>query len=266
MSDLSDSKFHVLSKAESSIDVDGGRMFSFFPHYHVYYELTLYEPFSGYISINDMDIDINTMTAILVAPSDFHRGTVNGGTKATYNKIAFNEEILLPDCIPSTSVVLDNIRSDDFIASVFGEIRKNQDDETYKKTLVNAAVYNVCRNGKAISTIKKDRIGLKAARIVNENFDEELTLSIVASRLYVTPQYLSAAFKSDIGMNFSEYLSTVRLRRAKKILTETNESITSVCEMCGYGNFSHFLRSFKKKYGVSPTFYRKNAEKNRERT
>ena len=57
-------------------------------------------------------------------------------------------------------------------------------------------------------------------------------------------------------MTFSEYLTYVRLHRAEKLLIETNESITKICENCGYGNFSHFIRTFKKAYGLSPMAYR----------
>ena len=74
------------------------------------------------------------------------------------------------------------------------------------------------------------------------------------SALYPS-QYLSSIFKQNIGIGFCEYLSDIRLRYATTLLTEKQNNITEICEACGYKNISHFIRSFKKKYGTSPSRY-----------
>ena len=57
-------------------------------------------------------------------------------------------------------------------------------------------------------------------------------------------------------MGFSKYLSDMRLRRAERMLAETELSVTEICLECGYGNLSHFLRVFKSAYNATPTEYR----------
>ena len=248
-------KIKAISKQDSSIQLDIGEMFSFFIHSHTYYEMTLYEPFDGYITVNDHTVYPKTAVAILVSPSYFHKGTLTGkGGK--YKKLAFGPEALPENLIPETSIVLKNIKPDSFIARIYDEISQNADNEDYKKTLLSAAVCIMLQKGDKILPTKGSNIGIEAVKIINEKFDNRLTLSDVARELYITPQYLSNIFKAEIGMTFSEYLTSVRLRRAEKLLVETNESISNICESCGYGNYSHFIRSFKKAYGISPMAYR----------
>ena len=97
-------------------------------------------------------------------------------------------------------------------------------------------------------------------QMIHESYRDGITLASVAQSLCVTPQYLSSAFKQRAGVNFSKYLSGVRLRCAARLLCETRHSITQVCELCGYRNFSHFLRSFKTMFGMSPSDYRKHTQ------
>ena len=248
---------NILSKHDSAIWVEEGIFYGFRLHSHTYYEMTLYEHFDGCVEINEQKINLDTMTAILVTPAYFHKGDC-GKNNGRYIKLAFDTDILPKNLSPKSPIVLKNIDKNSFLVSLFLEIADNSDNEEYKKVLVNTAVCYMLQNGKRIFSLGERGIGLKAVNIINENFDKPLTLSSVAQELYITPQYLSNVFRTEINMNFSRYLNLVRLRSAKKLLAETEESITKVCEMCGYGNLSHFLRSFKSEYGISPSNYRKN--------
>ena len=72
--------------------------------------------------------------------------------------------------------------------------------------------------------------------------------------------HLNINFHLPLIIGFSEYVSKMRLNYAAVLLAETNESVTDICFASGYGNLSHFLRCFKKEYGVSPKKYRANAK------
>ncbi len=92
--------------------------------------------------------------------------------------------------------------------------------------------------------------------MINEGFRTPLPLPRVAQQLSVTPQYLSFAFKLGLGINFSQYLAYTRLQYAAHSMLNTRESITDICFDCGFENFSHFSRSFKRLFGISPREYR----------
>lgn len=252
-------KILKIHKHDSGIAVKTGRVFPFPLHMHSYYEMTLYEPFDGTISVNDNSFTIDQPTAILMIPSDFHRNMIRGNPGAHYIKIAFEAE-LLGESAPDCSLVLRNIAQDDFFIYLFREIAQNP-QPAYRKQLVTCAVLAFIEKGERICPSKNAnsyRLVKKAVGIIHENFSRTITLGSVASELSISPQYLSCIFKESIGINFSTYLSGVRLRRASTLLTDTQESITRICELCGYRNFSHFLRCFKSMFGCSPSAYRKN--------
>ena len=72
--------------------------------------------------------------------------------------------------------------------------------------------------------------------------------------------YLCSAFftifKEESGYNFIEYLTNVRMDRAKELLDNSDLSMKEICAMCGYTDPNYFSRSFKKNVGVTPTEYK----------
>ncbi len=254
-------KIKTLHKAGADITVESAGVYSYPIHTHSYYEMTLYEPFDGVITLNDCVIVPDKPTAILVIPSDFHKISVKTGKDSKYIKLSFASDCFDSSCVPKTSMVLDDINQDSFFLKIYNEILQCKNNEVYKKALVNTAICFITQRGQSITlshNTKLNRYGIEAIKIINENFTDDITLLSVAGQLNITPQYLSNIFKADVGMSFSKYLTSFRLRHAEKLLAETDESITKICEMCGYGNFSHFLRSFKKVYGLSPSVHRKS--------
>jgi two-component system response regulator YesN len=73
----------------------------------------------------------------------------------------------------------------------------------------------------------------------------------------VSPYYLSRLFRKEMGISFSEYLKTVRVSIAKKLLKETAANVLEVCLEVGYQDPSYFSRVFKEKEGVNPSDYRR---------
>ena len=82
-------------------------------------------------------------------------------------------------------------------------------------------------------------------------------LDSVAAELGITPQYLSRLFCKNAGVGFSQYLTRARLEKAAFYLKETNLTVTEIAYEVGYRDLSHFMRSFKKYFGVTPLGYKK---------
>ena len=252
-------KIQTLHKSGVGIAVEQGSVISFPIHMHTYYEMLLYEPFDGFVKINDYTIVPDKLTAIIFVPSDFHQIVVNGTSEANFMKVSFDADAVDRVCLPKTSMVLDSIEKDSFFVKAYREVTQNPEDELYKKNLLQVILCIMQKNGHSImpaSNTNAKHLERAALKIINENFAENITLTSVAQKLCITPQHLSNTFKANMGISFSKYLSAVRLRYAEKLLLETDESITEICAMCGYRNFSHFLRSFKKTYGRSPLKHR----------
>ncbi len=84
------------------------------------------------------------------------------------------------------------------------------------------------------------------------------TLTDLASKLYISPPYLSKMIKEYFGKSFKELLVEERMRRAHKLLTDTDIRISDIIRSLGYENESYFYREYKKRMGESPLTTRKN--------
>lgn len=91
---------------------------------------------------------------------------------------------------------------------------------------------------------------------INEHFDRNITLSLLAELFFLHEQSISKLFKQTIGYSFTDYLNAVRISNAKQLLTETPIKINHVMKKVGYANHVHFWRIFKRFTGLSPNEYR----------
>ena len=96
----------------------------------------------------------------------------------------------------------------------------------------------------------------EAISYVEQNYQQEISVKTISAELFITPNYFSQIFKSQIGMNFTDYLNEVRIRPAKKYLKDTGMRVYEVAESCGYQNYKYFNMVFKKYTGYSPKEYR----------
>lgn len=94
-------------------------------------------------------------------------------------------------------------------------------------------------------------------KYINENFNESIDLKKISELAFMNYFYFSQFFKEMTGKSFTQYLSDLRLEYALVLLKETKKPILEIIEESGFGNPSNFYRAFQKKYGVSPTNYRK---------
>ncbi|SHE13007.1 Uncharacterized HTH-type transcriptional regulator ypdC [Chlamydia abortus] len=79
----------------------------------------------------------------------------------------------------------------------------------------------------------------------------------VADSLNISSNYLSILMKEKTGINFSEHLNNIRIRKAKELLESTSLSVQEVGIRIGYRNVTSFIRMFKKITGLTPGDYRK---------
>lgn len=101
----------------------------------------------------------------------------------------------------------------------------------------------------------------KAIAYVNENYSHDITLAAIAEDVQKSTNYFCYIFKKDTGMNFNEYLNTVRINKAKELLRTSEYMVYEISEMVGYHDYSYFAKVFKKNCGCSPSEYKDKKEK-----
>ncbi len=235
-----------------------GNVIPFHTHCHTYFEMLIYDPFEGHITVNGQAIEIDRPTAILLTPSDFH-STHPQASGATYRKLCFTEETLSPDAIPDCPLAASDPRIMAFLAPLVEQACHHREDTPYLAALIRAAVMTVAREGTRLAVLKplpSLRLVRDALHIISFEFASPLTLSVLSARLAISPQHLSAVFSEAVGMTFRDYLCDKRLRFAASLLASDEANVSEACLLCGYRNLSHFVRAFRKKFGCSPGQYR----------
>lgn len=90
------------------------------------------------------------------------------------------------------------------------------------------------------------------------NYDKNLTLEELAQKAHLSTAYFSRLFSAQLGKSFSEYLSSIRLRHAQTLLTQSDKSVMDIAMETGYCNGDYLSAQFKKRVGMTPSEYRKN--------
>jgi AraC-like DNA-binding protein len=92
----------------------------------------------------------------------------------------------------------------------------------------------------------------------SHNFTKELSLAILEEELHLSKYYISHLFGNKLGISFNEYINSLRISEACRLLRMTDMSITEISDASGFGTLRTFNRSFIKQMGMSPSSYRKN--------
>jgi len=96
----------------------------------------------------------------------------------------------------------------------------------------------------------------KAIIFIDEHFVENISLEQVASHVQLSPNYFSNLFKKTTGTSFIEYLTRLRVEKAKEILVNLNQTVYQVANAVGYHDARYFSRVFKSVCGKTPSKYR----------
>lgn len=89
------------------------------------------------------------------------------------------------------------------------------------------------------------------------NYNRAISLDDVASHMRMHKTSLCTFMRKYTGMTLSEYLNTIRLRVASERILNSDEKISTIAYEVGYSDITYFNRLFKRKYGISPSQYKK---------
>ncbi|AHM64223.1 chemotaxis protein CheY [Paenibacillus polymyxa] len=95
------------------------------------------------------------------------------------------------------------------------------------------------------------------ARYLDAHYDEDISLQDIASRFYLSREYISRKFKQEYGVNLSDYLCQIRMSKAKLLLLNDKLRLHHIAGMVGYQDEKYFGKVFKKLEGVTPGEFRR---------
>jgi AraC-like DNA-binding protein len=120
-------------------------------------------------------------------------------------------------------------------------------------------------NHEAISSVHLLLHVKKALMLLHDRIQEDVRINDIAKEIGINPSYLQRIFKQTNGQTMIEYLNTIRIERAKFMLSCTEDPIVDIAVSVGYNSRQHFSHVFTMITGVSPQEYRKHSVKHQKR-
>ncbi|CAH0117699.1 HTH-type transcriptional activator Btr [Paenibacillus sp. CECT 9249] len=121
---------------------------------------------------------------------------------------------------------------------------------TEEETLTDNNLYAPDRNRKTnLNDVKE---------FMDKHYNEPLSIGSLAQMANISPKYFVDLFKETYGQSAMEYLTDLRMNRAKRYLAETDERLREIAIKVGYRDEFYFSRKFKKEVGLAPSDYAKN--------
>ncbi|MFD0695938.1 response regulator [Paenibacillus sp. GCM10027628] len=99
---------------------------------------------------------------------------------------------------------------------------------------------------------------IRADEFIRKNFTRELTVEMLSEYVGKTPNYFSHLFKREFGISFKEYVTRLRIVKAKELILNTNDLIYEISGKVGFSDYTYFTQVFKKVEGYPPAVLRKN--------
>lgn len=146
-----------------------------------------------------------------------------------------------------------NQRSEELLKQTVTSAKSIQDIQSYISTLLECAID--LRN--TISGTRYSDIIRKAQRQIQEDYmSEDISLNSVAAEVCMSPSYFSTIFSKEMGKTFIEYLTEVRMEKAKEYLACSTMKTSEIGYAVGYKDPHYFSFLFKKTQGCTPKEYR----------
>jgi len=134
-----------------------------------------------------------------------------------------------------------------------------------EELLINLArkesfVSTVDRVSQITTELDKQEIVKKIIEFLSEDVTRPLTLDDVCAGLCFSKTYIKALFKEKMGVGIMQYYTTLKVDKAKRLISEGNLTFSEIAIECGFGSVHYFSRTFKKHTNMTPTEYSKSVK------
>lgn len=135
--------------------------------------------------------------------------------------------------------------------------------QTMMKLFCFRIVDMIEENKTSLAALKNSKVIEEVKQYLDQHYhDPNLSLEIVSDQVGLTSGYIGKMFKSMVGTSFNDHVTHIRMEQAKTLLAGTSDTVALIGEQVGIYNVSYFSTLFKKKYGVTPSRYREQNQKN----
>lgn len=242
------------------------------PHYHEYFEIYYLESGERYHIVNDTLYHLKSGSFVLFPPFVMHYSYGEKDVPFKRLDLYFSKDsVMFPELLLELEKggrVFEASEDRDILTYLRNILKEQDEEKPYYENqmilLLNQMLIHIVRGSvKLVDPTSQDRIAA-IIRYLNENYTESITLNQLASRFYINPSYLCREFKKHIGSTVVQYINSMRILHAQRLLQETDQSVTEISKIVGFSNVTHFNRIYKSLTGTSPTKTRKKIEAERK--
>jgi len=237
---------------------------------HFHQEIEIIYVTSGNITLN-IDNNIHTINCHevgIIMPGEIHSYSSVAQNNVYIMKIVppIEENIRLENSVITAKDIIYN-RVTEIVTDIYNESKKQL--VGYKlainKNLLDLFIL-ILRNSNynviSIDDNKKLSNRLMFLRSVNEfvelNYMHDINLKEIANHTNYSVYYFAHYFKEVTNVTFIEYLTSIRIEKACKLITLSDNTLTNISFACGFKNIRAFNRAFKRRLCTTPTMYRKD--------
>lgn len=231
-------------------------------HYHHAFEIYYMKDGICNYFIDNHAYKVVPGDVILIPGDTIHRTNYGGIAHTRYLINCSNEYIAqsVIEKIPTIGYLYRNSRIMKQLDDVFAKIEKEyaQADGLSADALkcyTSELFFLILRNENEHES-KRDESSMvtQVLEYMQNNYMNEVKLSVVAKMVSVSAEHLSRVFKQETGFGFKEYLTILRLQKAEiMLINEPGRAVSEVAYACGFNDGNYFSYKFKEAYGVSPT-------------
>jgi len=245
--------------------------------YHFHDEFELYYLISGSRDyfIADHTYHVEQGNLVLIRSYDLHK-TIDTGESHSRVLISFSSEFLaLKDsnslinaCFESSQVLSLDSPTKQHLESILKEmiVDSSKKPSFYLARLQCSLAKLLMESSDYIQKTKKNTSTSKTAnetvfRIIQYlklNYHRQLTLAELSEEFFISRYYITRIFKKATGFTIFEYVHSLRVIEAQRLLKDTPMKVIDISQSVGYSNVSNFSKVFKSITGMSPMKYRKN--------
>ena len=235
-------------------------------HYHDFYEFELILSGEVTATVNGNVMKLSRGGAYLLRPTDLHEFSVDG--KVELFTVHFLSEIvngkIFDAFLNKNGYLTATFNENDckFLTELISKLNlltdKNIDLAT-ASAIISLIISTMLSIGKEIKETLNDDDVYKAVRYLSNNFTLNPSLEETAKIAGLATTYFCRKFKTVTGKTFIEFLSSLKVDFASRLIERTKTPITEICFLSGFNSLSQFIREFKKIKGVTPSLLRQKA-------
>lgn len=251
-------------------------------HWHDEVEFIYIKKGNGMITVDFIQYPVNAGTIVLILPGQLHSIDEIASFSMEYENIIFHPSILLAKSTDSSNT--------DFLQPLFSgeitvptvyspespfyteiatcvdandEIRKTfpKGYQLFLKSQLFMLFYVLIGELSSNVVERKDTKSLAKMKLIMKyietNYMNKITIADIAAEVGLSQSHFMKYFKNTMGTSFIDYLNEYRLTMASRLLLSSDATVLNISEEVGFDNLSYFNRSFKKRFGQTPSTYRK---------